>query len=56
MSQFFSFIYSVSKKIPLIFSDIFSKTVGNFLVKILHTYYAFPSTLDCTFLSDYHQL
>jgi len=49
-------MYSVSqKKSPLKFSDIFSQTVGNFLVQILHTYYVFPSMLVLQILSNYLQ-
>jgi len=49
-------IYSVSqKKSPLKFSDIFPKRLGIFS-PILHTYYAFLSTLDYKFLFSYLQL
>jgi len=39
-----------------IFWHFFKKTVGIFLVQLLHTYYAFLSTLDYKFLSNYLQL
>jgi len=48
--------YSVSQKITpcdVQFSDIFSQTVENFKSTILHTYYAFLSTLDYKFVFSY---
>jgi len=43
------------KKSPLWFSDIFSNG-WEFLIKFLHTYYVFLSTLDYKFLFNYLQL
>ena len=50
-------IYSVSqKKIPpKVFSHFFHNG-WEFFDQILHTYYAFQSTLDCKFLINYLQL
>ena len=49
-------IYSVSQKIPApMFSYIFFPNGWEFLVQILHTYYAFLSTLNYKPLSNYLQ-
>jgi len=43
-------------KIPLLFSDIFPKRLGIFLVNFLRNYYTLLSTLDYKFLFSYLQV
>ena len=51
-------MYSVSQKNypPPTTCVNFYQTAGQFLIEILHTYYAFKYTIDCQILSNYLQI